>query len=172
LLSCFVAHAEPAVAAAAAEPVPEAEPRPWVLGARLGYAGFIRSRSLALQHLFKPSVQLSAARRVLPRLDVGMALGAVLDTDDNYGVWGAYALGRYTFVRASSLQLAAHLALGVGHDAPILHDDLRASALLLPYASLGIDVSWRLTDDVSLGLELANETLGVMHLGVVTRWCL
>jgi hypothetical protein len=170
LLSCFVARAEPAVAAAA-EPPREAEPRPWVLGARLGYAWFIRSRSLSLQHLFKPSIQLSAAQRVLPRLDVGVALGAVLESDDNYGVWGAYALGRYTLVRGSSLQLGAHLALGVGHNAPILHDDLRASALLLPYASLGVDVSWRLTDDVRLGLELANETLSVLHLGVVTRWC-
>jgi hypothetical protein len=163
----MAAHAEPP---ADPERKPRDEPTRWALGARFGSAWFLFSRSLVLPHLLKPSTQLSAAYRVTPRLDAGMALGAVLESNDNYGVWGAYLHGRYLLVDATRFQLGAQLAVGVGHDAPILHQDLRASAGVLPYGSLAFDASWRLTEDTWLGVELANEVFSVVHLGAVARW--
>src|SRR5687768_11118894 len=90
LLSAAPARAEAAATAGESTDLPQAPAPPaWTLGARLGSAWFINSRSTALQHLFKPALRLSGLTRLTPALQVGAGASAVVDSDPNYGVWGA-----------------------------------------------------------------------------------
>ncbi len=107
---------------------------------------------------------------VVPQLEVGGALSAVVTTDDNYGVWAGYAHGRYRLLGGSSFQWGLSLGVGLGHNAPILHDDLQADLPVLPYATLATDAVWKVSSKLWLGVELANEQLSVVHLGAALRW--
>ncbi len=152
-------------------PTPNPGQKPgWELSGRAGAAALLQSRSIALEHVVKPSVALRLGTEIVPRLEVGGALSAVVTTDDNYGVWAGYAHGRYRLLGSEAWQWGLSLGVGLGHNAPILHDDLRADLPVLPYAMLSTDVLWSLGSNTWLGVELANEQLSVLHLGAALRW--
>jgi hypothetical protein len=140
------------------------------VGTRLGIAAFLNSRSLALEHTVKQSAALSISRTVIPDLELGGALAGVATTDSNYGVWSVGALGRYQVYRNPALQLALGLYLGVGHNAPILHDDLKADLSVVPYAALQFDSLWKIGNDWWLGPALSFEQLSVLHLAAQLRF--
>ena len=138
------------------------------LRVRAGGAYFLHARSSALPHRVKPAVHVAALWPLLPRLDVGAAASGVVGSS-NYGVWAAYCQGRYRLVD-SSWQLGASLGLGVGHDAPILHSSLETDGSVLPYALLGVDVVFSLSDHWRLGFEIADEQLSVLHFGTAMSY--
>lgn len=139
-----------------------------LVSARAGYALFFNARSLALKHNIKPALRLGALWPVWSRIDLGAQLSAVT-ANSNYGVWGAYGVGRYRLIDAG-FQLNASLGLGVGHDAPILHDSLTTDGTVLPYAYLGLEALFSLGDGWRLGVELADEQLSVLHLGAAVTY--
>ncbi|MEN9579429.1 MAG: hypothetical protein RJA70_2438 [Pseudomonadota bacterium] len=151
----------PAVSAQATEAGAE-------LAARLGYAYFRHSRSIALEHTIKPALAIAAFWPLLPRLDWGASAHAVL-ASANYGVWAGYAIGRYRLLDAD-FRLAVTLGLGLGHDAPILHQSLKADGTLLPYAMLGAEALFTLNDQWRLGATLNQEQLSVFHLGAAANY--
>ncbi len=139
------------------------------LSARLGYAFFMHARSIALEHKIKPALRLTATWPAFERIDIGAAAHGVLDSSPNYGVWAAYGVGRYRILDGS-FALNASLGVGVGHDAAILHPSLQTTGSILPYAYLGIEALFSLSDDWKLGIELADEQLSVLHFGAAVCW--
>lgn len=139
------------------------------INARVGYALFWHARSLALEHNIKPSARVNAWWPLWQRIGLGAGATAVLDPSPNYWVWGAYASGRLAVVR-QPFDLNALVGLGLGHDADILHPSLDASGRVLPYGYVGIEALFDLTDQWQLGLEIANEQLSVVHLGVAATY--
>lgn len=142
----------------------------WNYSARAGAVAFTQSRSLALEHIVKSSAALSATATLMPRLELGVTLSGVLTTDDNYGVWAAYAQGRYQLYRSNALQLGLGLGVGIGHNAPILHDDLQAELPVVPHAAASFDALWNVGEDCWLGPALTFEQLSVLHLAAQLRW--
>lgn len=126
---------------------------------------FLHSRSIALPHLFKPSVQFQGTWPLLERLELGAGAGAILDSNSNYQVAGLYALGRYALVRSDGFEWGISAGLGGGHNAAIIHADLQAKAPIVPYGLIASDASFRLSKGFMLGLELSSEQLSVVQLG-------
>lgn len=142
------------------------------MGARLGYAFLPHARSLALEHNLRPALRLEALAplQVGPgRLELGGGVFALLSGEQEYGVWSAQALLRNSWA-FGGFELAAALGLGLGHNAPILYDDLSAGPPVVPYASLALQGLWALGERSWLGVELGGEQLGVLHLGAYVRW--
>jgi len=137
----------------------------WVVGSRVGLAWFAHSQSLALQHLFKPSLALHARTSITPNVEFGGGVSGILVASSNYQVAGVYGLARYVFWSTKAFQWGAYAGLGVGSNPPILHADLRSKAPLLPFGTMGTEVSWELADGFWLGIEGADEQLSVVHLG-------
>lgn len=133
------------------------------LDARAGVAFFAHARSLALEHKLKPSLRASAWFPVAKAIDVGGGLTAVA-ASSNYGVWAAYGLGRVRLLDGA-FRLNAALGLGVGHNAPIIHADLKSGGPVVPSLYVGLQASVPITREFDLGVELVNEQISVSHLG-------
>jgi hypothetical protein len=149
----------------------EAQPR-WATSAVVGPTLLLRSKSKAVGHLLKPHSLLSARRTLWPRLEVGGALTAILDSSEHYRVLGGLALARYAIVDGPGFSLGATAALGLGYDADILHKDLKASSTVIPYGYLATDGRWTLGRRWQLGAEAGWENLSMLRLGVLVgfRW--
>jgi hypothetical protein len=134
--------------------------------ASLRSAYFINARSFALSHRLKPGLHLEWSRSLDPRFRLGAALGSVLTGNSNYAVAGAYAVGSYTALSSGRFELDARFGLGVGYNAAILHPDLEAGFPVIPYGYLGLLASFRSWQGGRIGVELGDEQLGVVHLGL------
>lgn len=165
----------------AAEPVDEASPEPasnsqnvdygrWSWSGQLGAAAFTNARSLALAHMAKPAASLRAGIELMPRVEIGGGISAVLTADDNYGVWAGHSHGRYRIVSGRGFEWGVLAGVGVAHNAPIVHADLRSELPVVPYALLASDALWSLSRSTWLGVELGYAQLSVVYLGAAVRF--
>jgi hypothetical protein len=98
-------------------------------------------------------------------LGAGAGVSGILHDSEDYQVVGAYGLGRASLWSSGTFEWGAFLGVGVGTNAPILHSDLQADAPLLPFGTLGTEVTWRLNDRLRVGLQASDEQLSVVHVG-------
>jgi hypothetical protein len=163
------AAASPIDARGAEEPAASA----LAVAGRLGYALLLHARSLALEHNLQPALRLALTVPVGDlgpgQLELGGGASALLSLDASYGVWSMVGVARHALVWPG-LSLGLTLALGAGHNAPILHQDLRAELPIVPYAAIALDALWPLGDGTWLGVELGGAQLSVLHLGAQLRW--
>lgn len=143
-----------------------ADPRPVVVDARFGPALMMRSRSNALPHLLAPEARLGARIVWSPRLELGADLLAVLGRSEHYRVLGALARARGAVWWAELFSVGLAAAVGIGHDADILHDDLSGGGGARPYALVAADARWNLGERWLLGVEASWENLSVASLGL------
>lgn len=146
--------------------------QPARLDARLGTAMFLKSQSLAGQHLFKPSASLALLFPLDPSFWLGAGASGIVTANLDYQAAGGYVLGRAAIVRTTHFEWGLGAGLGVGSNPPILYSDLKSEAPLAPFLSLSTDASWSLGDRFRLGLAIANEQLSVMHLGAFSSYTL
>lgn len=131
---------------------------------------FLRSQSLAAQHLFKPSASLRLHFPLDDALWLGAGLSGIATENFDYQVAGAYGVVRYAVVRGATFEWGVNGGLGVGTNPPILYADLESDAPLVPFLSLSTDASWALGDRFRLGVSLGNEQLSVMQLGAFASY--
>jgi hypothetical protein len=151
---------------------PKVSEAPAKLGARAGYAFFGRGRSLALEHRLKPALRLDALWPLATNWELGAAARGVITSSTNYGVWALTGALRYAVLSSQSFALRALLGIGVGYNAPILHSDLEAGFPVIPYATLALQPTFVLAEQLELGIELESEQLSVIHLGAVVNYAL
>lgn len=153
-------------------PLAKADGPAWTADATLGPTLLLRSKSKAVGHLLKPHLVATVRRTVLPGLTLGGGVSAILDSSEHYRVLGALAVARYAVVDGPGFSFGPSLALGLGYDADILHDDLRASGKVAPYGFLAADARWNLGTRWQLGAELGWENLSMLRLGLLVgmRW--
>ena len=132
-----------------------------------GPAYLATSRSHALAHLVRPAARLGLRVELTPAFELGVAVSGLLVADEHYRVAGTLVHARHAIVRRTRFSAGAALALGIGPDADILHDDLRADAGLRPYGFLAFDARWHLGDRYRIGAELAWEDLAIFRAGLV-----
>lgn len=164
-LGILVASTLPAQAQA--QPAQPEGPR---LALRAGSAMFLKSQSLAAQHLFKPSGSLRLYFPLDDALWLGAGLSGIATGNSDYQVAGAYGVVRYALVRGEVFEWGVDGGLGVGTNPPILYADLESEAPVVPFLSLSTDASWALGDRFRLGVSLGNEQLSVMHLGAFASY--
>lgn len=142
----------------------------WSWSGQLGAAGFMNARSLAIEHMVKPAASLHVGIELMPRVEIGGGVSGVLTTDDNYGVWAGYGHGRYRIVSWPGFEWGALAGIGLAHNAPIVHADLRSEVPVVPYGRLATDVLWPLSPSTWLGIELGFSQLSVVTLGAALRF--
>lgn len=126
-----------------------------------------RSKSTALEHLFKPTLRLGGRATLGERFEVGGAFTALLDTNEHYRVLGFLAHARFAVIATRRFSLGAGLAFGLGSDADILHTELRADGTVAPYGFAALDARFSLSHHWFLSAEIAYENFALLHLGVV-----
>lgn len=132
------------------------------------------ARSSAIGHSVKPGVRLGLRVEALPRLELGAALGALLEGNAHYRVLGLLAHGRWALYETAARGFGVGIGLGVGagHDADILHEDLAADGRVRVYGLAVLDARWLLARRWLLGVEAAWEHLRIARLGLLAgvRW--
>lgn len=149
--------------AAEAAPAPPA----LIVDASAGPAYLPRSRSHAVPHLFKPAARFGVRLAWTPRLELGGALLGLVDSNDHYRVLGAIAQARWALWAGTAFQVGASAGLGAGHDADILHTDLRADGEVAAYGVVAVDARWSLGRQWLLGVEASTTNLAVAQLGAL-----
>jgi hypothetical protein len=91
----------------------------------------------------------------------------VIDGSAHYRVMGGLAQGRLALWQRPAFSLGAAAALGLGHNADILHADLRASNPVAPYGFLALDGRWSIGERGLLGIEAGWENLSIARLGLL-----
>jgi hypothetical protein len=132
-----------------------------------GPAYVTTSRSHALEHVVRPAARLGLRVELTPAFELGVAVSGLLVADAHHRVTGTLVHARHALVRRARFSAGVALAIGLGPDADILHDDLRADAGIRPYGFLAIDARWHLGDRYRLGAEVAWEDLSLLRAGLV-----
>jgi hypothetical protein len=140
---------------------------PLVVDAQLGPAFFMKSRSRAIGHAFKPAGRLGLRAALVPRLEVGGSISGVVDGSEHYRVLGGLAQARLSLWHRPAFSLGATAALGLGYNADILHADLRASAPVVPYGFAALDGRWSIGQRGLLGVEAGWENLSIVRIGLL-----
>lgn len=141
---------------------------PFVLDAQVGPVFLMRSRSHAVGHAFKAGARVGLRRSLGPRLELGAAVSGLLDSNSHYRVAGVLMHGRLALWRRPVFSLGAGMGLGIGTNADILHDDLRAGASpVVPYGFLALDARWVIAGQWLIGAEAGWENLSIVRLGAL-----
>jgi hypothetical protein len=138
-----------------------------VVDGQLGPALLRQSRSRAIGHGVKPTARLGLRTQIAPRLEVGGALSALLDTSEHYRVLGGLATARFALWRRPAFSVGAALGLGAGYNADILHSNLDADAPVAPYGTVAFDARWRIGARWLIGAETGWDNLSIVRIGVL-----
>lgn len=138
-----------------------------VIDGQLGPALLLQSRSRAIGHGVKPTARLGIRTQIAPRLEVGGALSALLDTSEHYRVLGGLATARFALWRRPAFSLGAALGLGAGYNADILHSDLDSDAPVAAYGMVAFDARWQLGARWLIGAEAGWDNLSIVRIGAL-----
>lgn len=138
-----------------------------VVDGQIGPALLLQARSRALGHGVKPTARLGVRTQIMPRLEVGGSVSALLDTSVHYRVMGGLATARFALWQRPAFSVGAALGLGAGYNADILHSDLDADAPLAPYGMVAMDARWRIGDRWLIGAEAGWDNLSIVRLGML-----
>jgi hypothetical protein len=156
-----------AVIGVAASTAPASAERVLVLDGRIGPALLLQSQSRAIGHGVKPSAQLGLRTQLAPRLEIGGAISALLDTSHHYRVLGGLAVARFAVWQRPVFSAGATLGLGAGYNADILHADLDAEAPIAPYATVALDARWWLGQRWLIGVEAGWDNLSIVRIAAL-----
>src|SRR5204862_7112611 len=117
---------------------------------------------------FKPVARVGLRCSLGARVELGAAVSGLLDGNAHYRVAGVLAHGRLALWRRPAFSLGAGVGLGVGTNADILHEDLRAGASpVVPYGFLALDARWTVAGPWLIGAEAGWENLSIVRLGAL-----
>lgn len=141
--------------------------REWRLNGELGASLFLNARSLALEHLVKPNLSLSADTPLSEQFSWGIRASGVLSGTGEYQASGLAGLIRWAPLGYNSAwDPGVSLALGIGLNADILNEDLGAETLVAPYGALAVSSFWTVADRWRIGAVARYAQLSIVELAL------
>ena len=141
--------------------------RTWTLTGELGASAFLNARSFALEQIVKPNLSFAATTPLTHHLSWGARVSGILSGTGGYQAAGLAGVIRWAPLgHNSDWDPGVSLALGVGINADILHEDLDADGFIAPFGSLALSSYWSVIDQWRLGVVARYTQLSVAELSL------